>query len=335
MRPAAVLLLVAAGCRSDGSSTSGSVQVMTYAGDRLAPGIQVIASSPTGEVLDEAQTGALGDETLVVEADSLVTAVFAGYALTTTVPAAGALALHGPDTTQVSTLVVGTVSVDAPALADATHFDIDVGCSTIMTTSLPTTIDITACSQGSDTNVDVLVTAFGSDVLGVAAGHVPLIDNHATFAASAWAPPPSPPLTVDGVGATIAAYYFVDGNAYAAPMPEGVERSLLVADTGAQRYERYVPGLPSPTTITADDFLAAGDGDVMVFRVGTWIAIVPPQAAMPAPPQDIEPPSGASVQLSLDSSDVDGFDAAQAAGFHATTIVTLPTDGTVRATTWQ
>jgi hypothetical protein len=330
---AAVLLAgAAAGCRSDGTSASGTVAVTTYAGDRLAPGTRVITSRPTGEVIDDTATGALATETLDADPDSLVTAVFGTLALTTTVPASGAIDLHGPPPESTSILVVGVIDVDAPVRADATRYDIDLGCVTLSTQTLPHSSNVTACSLGTDGNLDVLVSAYGPDLLAIAGGRVPLVDEHAVFAAGAWTEPAPVPLTVTGVEAEVSATYYVDGNAYAAPLPDGVDSSVVVADTGTARYERHVPGLATPATIAATDFLAPGDGDATVFRTGEWTAVMPPQSAMPAPPDTLDAPAGDTVQLSVDSSELDGFEAARAAGFHTTSIVKVPSDGTLRTT---
>lgn len=279
--PAALLLLAA--CRSDGGS-GDLVHVHVQNGEQSAPGVRVYAhSATTGEILGEDDTDAVGDAYVGIETDTLITADFGERLLTAPAPLADeTLELRGPALPPPA-LVVGTVTVDAAPLPGATYYEVDVGCVTLKVTSLPDSFDVTACSQGQDRNLDVLVRGChdvgGTKVLdGYFAARVPLTNGVASLT-GAWLTTGTPMSTITP-GADVQYEFFVGGNPYeGAPIVdntmfvyeglEPVESTYVRAEIPGHLYELhgsgvYVPtigfAVPAPESITHDDLAFAWEG---------------------------------------------------------------------------
>jgi len=281
MRLAAALLLLAA-CRSDGGSGE-LVHVLVQSGDQPAPGVRVYAhSAASGALIGEDDSDAVGDAYVGIEPDTLITADFGGRLLTAPAPAEGeTLVLRGPAPPPPA-LVVGTVNVDGPALLGATYFEVDVGCVTLKVSSLPDSFDVTACSQGQDRDLDVLVRGFHdvgtTKVLdGYFAERVPLINGIATVNVGTWN---TTGQEVDGSGGNVAWWFIVGGNPYeGAPLVDGtsfvyaglgpVESTYIRGEQPGQLSERYKLGVympvvqysvSPPASLVRDDHTFTWDG---------------------------------------------------------------------------
>ena len=97
------------------------------------------------------------------------------------------------------------LQVDGPALADATYYDVTLGCVTVRVVSLPASINVSACNLGTDTNLDVLVRgSHDTNLDGYAAGRVLMNGGVATFNIAEWSTTrPMVPVTLDGVAPTL------------------------------------------------------------------------------------------------------------------------------------
>lgn len=364
----AALLLVVAACRSDGGPASVA-RVRVLAGDQPEPGLRVTAHTPDGEVVAEDDSDAVGIAELGVGLDSLITVRFTGErttVITTTLPALDTtLEVHGPPRPS-SPLVVGTVRIDAPPLAGATSYEIDVGCVTVNRTQFPESIDVTACSAGTDRDLDVLVRAFhdvGSDRVfdGYAAAHIPLVDGFAVFDVPAWkATGPALPLANAVASAEITSTFFVDGNGYAGPPlianelfyydEFAISASHLRARVGtasaSQQYEVYgagigtfeigpenfLPPLELTTTRTGTAYAWSGadlDADLVVLRVVSDSLTW--EAILPADMTAVAPPSSIAIDGSATLTYM-RTSPAEDLGVYSTTIVS-PTPPTAISTT--
>jgi hypothetical protein len=357
MRLAALLVIVAA-CRTEGGSIPTTARIRLLAGDtQVAPGVRVVAHRPDGEVIAEDDSDAVGIAVVGIETDSLITAQFPGYAMTTLPPPPDTtLEIHGPAVDK-PLLVVGALNLDAPLLAGASGYKVDVGCVTLVVPQFPDSIDISACSQGSDQQLDLLVTAHDTtSVVGYAAARVPFIGGVANLAVSAWQPPSPLAVTLD-VPASAAVAYFADGNAYDAGTPPlrfaglETERTRVIATSGAATSTRYITGTPDAVAVTAANFLdavpatlvrdgttwswaAAPVGDAMVLRdaARSWDVVLPSSV------QSFTAPDGAAAFESygfVDSSAVADFAELQTLGLWASTIVPVPDAGEIRTTFLQ
>jgi hypothetical protein len=280
----AVIVLLAA-CRSSGGGGSRSITVSVYAGDVPEPSARVIGHSPDGELIDQTAADAVGRAEVGVDDDSLLSVIFPGSISSSTsvlsivtVPALGEeLAIYGPPRSGAPPLTVGVLQIDGPALAGAGYFTIQIGCATARASSLPATIDVGACSMGSDSRLDVLVAGYhdlGGDppapqLDGYAAARVQMINSVATFVAPAWQTAgTSVPVLLDGVTPVVSVELFSDGLSYGsqpatdhATLWDGlvVDAARITASlpgTNAARVTtRDVPGSPASIALSADDFL--------------------------------------------------------------------------------
>ena len=158
-----------AACRSsDGHGGSRTVTVNAFGGDVPEPGVTVIGHSPEGQVIDQTNADAVGRASIGVDDDSLISVIFPGTLTSATsvisivtVPAPDAeVTVYGPATSGPPPLIVGVLQVDGPNLTGAQYFTIQIGCATVRVAKLPATIDVGACSLGSDSKLDALVTGY-------------------------------------------------------------------------------------------------------------------------------------------------------------------------------
>jgi hypothetical protein len=288
MRVAALLLATLAACRSDAGGGSRTVEVLALGGDQPEPGAGIISHTRDGAVIDRSVADVIGRAVIGVDDDSLISVVFPGSASTSTAvlsvvttsapPSDTPLAVHGPDHSSAPALIVGVLELDAPNLAGADYFMVDVGCATVRLAKLPEFIDIGACSMGSDTSLDVLARGYHDDgatpVLdGYAAGRVKMVDGHAILALPAWQTTGTPIAVSAADTPTVQWTLFADGVPFAENEPltgDAFAYANLAVDTtqialsrptagGARLTRQYVAGFPVSITATDEDFLPAFD----------------------------------------------------------------------------
>lgn len=281
------MLALVAACRSSEGGGERTVIVNAFGGDQPEPGVTVISSAPDGTILDQTNADAVGRASIDVDDDSLVSVVFPGnlsaattvISIVTVAAPEEEVSIHGPRRNSTPPLIVGVLQVDGPNLPAADYFDIRIGCATTRVTDLPATIDVGACSMGSDTNLDVFVAGYhdvGSDppapqLDGYAAARVPMANELATFDVGAWSKTgTNVPVTVDGVTAVVELELMSDGLSFgtqpltnAATLWTGltVDASRITASlpgiNAARVTTREVAGAPTAIELDADNFLAA------------------------------------------------------------------------------
>jgi hypothetical protein len=284
VRVIALVALLAA-CRSGSGGGSRQVIVNTFGGDVPEPNVTVIGHSPDGDVIDQTNADAVGRASVGVDDDSLVSVVFPGNlgSLTSvisivTVPAPDVeVSIYGPALSNAPPLIVGALQVDGPNLNTASYFEIRIGCATARVSRLPASIDVGACSMGSDTKLDVLVAGYhdvGGDppapVLdGYAAARVPMVDGIAMFTAPVWQTSgPTVPITLDGVSPLVEVELFSDGLSFGsrsatdqATLWTGLEidatriTASLAGVDAARVTTREVTGAPTSIAWAMADFL--------------------------------------------------------------------------------
>jgi hypothetical protein len=279
------LALVAACRSSGGGGGSRNVTVNAFGGDQVEPGVTVIGHSPNGQVIDQTNADAVGRASIGVDDDSLVSVIFPGNLgsltsvisiVTVTVPDEE-VTIYGPSRSGPPPLIVGVLQVAGPNLTGADYFDIRIGCATARVLRLPATIDVGACSMGSDTKLDVLVAGYhdvGGDppaplLDGYAAGRVQMTNGVATFDVTAWQTTgPSVPLALDGVAPIVEVALFSDGLSFGsqqvidhATLWTGlvVDASRITASIAGVNAARVTtleqPGEPTSIALGNDDFL--------------------------------------------------------------------------------
>src|SRR5262249_20102530 len=169
----------------------------------------------------------------------------------------------------------------APTPADT--FTVDMGCNRAIIASFPKTLDVLAQCLGSDSKLDVLVTATtAGNVVGYFAARVPTDDNGVGMLdIPAWNTTfTTIPVTENDLGATIEVDEVADGFP-CAPPPAPATTTVanawtgLVADvaevraqvgpaTAAQTTTQFTAGLPASIAFTATDFLPAATTTVAV-----------------------------------------------------------------------
>ncbi|HEX5064418.1 MAG TPA: hypothetical protein VFV99_33815 [Kofleriaceae bacterium] len=288
MRVAVALALLTGvtACRSSGDGGgSRTITVNAFAGDQPEGGATVIGHAPDGSVIDQTTADAVGQATISVDADSLVSVIFPGnigaltpvISVVTVAAEADTLSIYGPRYGGPPPLIVGALQVDAPNLNAADYFDIHIGCATTRVQQLPATIDVGACSMGSDTKLDVLLTGshdVGSDppapqLDGYAAARVDMVNGLATFTAPAWQTTgPSVPVTLDGVMPLVMVEPLSDGLSFGAQQATDhatlwtglvVDATRITASlagiNAARVTTREVAGAPTAINFGTSDFL--------------------------------------------------------------------------------
>jgi len=277
MRLLLVPLLVACADRSP----PRDVVITALAGDHPAPGLTVVAHTYDGTPLARAITDADGNAPLVVNGDALISIVFpavidpnTSISVITTPAPVDELTVHVPPGPAPSP-VIGTLTVDAPALASAEAFTIDLGCGSQTVTSLPATIDVAQCSLGTDTQLDVLVRGWhsvgdlGSELDGYAARRLPFTTGATSFSVPAWeTATTNVPISVQGVVPSVVLTLVVDGIRFGtqdvtdhAELWNGLTvdasevTAAIVSEQGWRTTTHTATGLPQAVTYTASDFL--------------------------------------------------------------------------------
>ena len=285
--PVFALLVMIAGC--SGRDASGPTQgVVALAGDTVAEaGATVVSHLADGTAIDEQVADATGRAEVATEAGAYVSVVFPGVLdpipatisiVTAPATADGSdLVIHGPRHASIP-LVIGALTITAPALAGATAFTIDAGCTTIAAAALPDTVDVIAPCEGTDTNLDVLVRGYDvadpatQTLLGYGAGRVPIgMDESGNsiweLDIGAWATTGAAvPVTQDGTTATVALDLVSDTLVFPTPaitdqalVWDGlvVDASIATAAMGSQITTQYAPAAPASIALGTGDFLGA------------------------------------------------------------------------------
>jgi len=269
----ALFVILIAGCGGSGGN-GPTTNVELHAGDiPLEAGATVISHTVDGDVLDQQVTDGAGQAQLQFQPGALVTAVYhrsAGYhVITTPALATGTLGIHGPVPDQAPILSNSLVLTAVPIAADT--ITVDMGCTRAIVTSFPKTLDVLAQCLGSDSNLDVLVTATtGGSVVGYFAARVPTDDNGVGMLdIPAWNTAfTTIPVTQNDLGATLEMIEVADGFAFTTPVASGVANTWtgLVADasqvraqvgpaTAAQTTTQFATGLPASIAFASTDFM--------------------------------------------------------------------------------
>lgn len=273
-------MVLLAACTSPDTG-SRRVIVNAIAGDRVAAGVTVVSHAVNGTLIDQVVADDSGRALLVVDDDVLVSVVFPAviepsttvHVVTTLAPDAE-LTIYGPPDHSRPEPIVGVLNVNGPALPGATVFDIDLGCTRVSVASLPATIDVGACSLGTDDKLDVLVRGgVTGDVSfwleGYAAGRLALTNGAATFDIAEWKTAPTDaPLTIDAAGASLALSVYADGLLFDtqdltdhASLWDGLiadttrVTASIAGDQGSRVTVRDFNGVPQALTFTETDFL--------------------------------------------------------------------------------
>jgi hypothetical protein len=254
------------------------VTVNAFAGDVAATGVNVVSHSPDGQLIDRATADAIGQATIGVDDDSLISTLFAGEAISiVTVPAPDAeVSIYGPSSRGTPPLVVGVLQLDGPPLAGAEYFIVQLGCATVRVAQLPATIDVGACSMGSDTKLDVIIAGYhdvGGDppapqLDGYAAARMQMIQGVAALTVAWQSTGITVPLVLDGVAPYVDLELFSDGLSFGsqpvidhATLWTGlvVDASRITASlagvNAARVTTREQPGAPTTIAFASDDFL--------------------------------------------------------------------------------
>jgi hypothetical protein len=369
----ALAVLAACGGRS-GPSHHGTLTAMS--GAYPEPNATVISHSINGDKLDETQADAVGVADIGYEPGALVSVMFPGTITDATpaisiitAPFTDGMTVVGPPTDVGPTDSGGGLQMK-PKNINADAFDIQLGCATFHVTSMPTVLDVGARCMGSDTNVDVLITATSGGVeVGHVAGRVPMVDGMAEFDPPSWDTSYTMiPVTAAG-GAAVTWSLITDGLPFTTPagsVPAGLMFDRIVVDadlaSGARHTTRYLPAAPASIDFADTDFLpaitssltgsyawtpqplgdavdlradwAAATGSAAVVPTGpqhiTWDAILPPDAAAV-----VFPPVGftpVSPDVVLRYVDSSAIDAFPAMEVHGDTSVPPIADGEIRIT---
>ncbi len=282
----ALSLIVIAACRSSESGGGGArtVTINAFGGEQPEPGVLVISSAPDGTILDQTNADAVGRAALDVDDDSVVSVLFPGnitsltsaISIVTVAAPADELSIHGPART-TPPLIVGVLQVSGPNLTAAKYFDVTIGCATTRVTSLPASIDVGACSMGSDTNLDVLVAGYHdvgtppvAQLDGYAAGRVPMTNELAMFNAPSWTKTgTNVPVTADGVTAVVEMELLSDGLPFG-PQTLTDHATLWTGLTvDATRITASLPGLDAARVTTRE---LAGTPTAIAFAASDFLA---------------------------------------------------------------
>lgn len=369
-----VALAVLAACGGhSGPSHHGTVTAM--AGATPEPGAAVISHTVDGTKLDETTTDAVGAADIGYEPGALVSVMFPGTITDTTpaisivtAPFSDGMTVVGPGGDTGPVTVVGGLQMKPKAI-QADGFDIQLGCVTFHVASMPAVVDVGARCMGSDTMLDVLITATNAGVeVGHAAGRVAMVDGMAEFDPPAWDTSYTMiPVTAAG-GATVTWSLVADGLPFTTPagsVPAGLMFDRIVVDadiaSGARHTTRYLATPPASLDFADADFLPAltatladgytwtpmALGDAVDLRADwdiataiavvppgphhvTWNAVLPPDASTVAfPPVGFTPMTPDLVLRYVDSSALTAFPATE---IHADTSVPPLADGQIRIT---
>jgi hypothetical protein len=305
MNPNVVAIAVLCGCSASSQPKPYAATITTLVGDAPGSDVDVLSHRGDGHVIDEGLTGADGNVELQVETGGYVTAMLwwqprpsgedapplaemPTYAITTTAPAEGsALVIHGPR--HVVEPSIGTLTITTTQPTSADHYFVELGCNTFISPMLPMTVDVSSTCLGSDTILDVKITALDAaeEPIGYSAGQAALVNGSAQFTASQWSNALTP-IGIDLQGITnptptvrLAARH--DGleieDAVVMPtsnLSPGAEWNGLAIDgvtlrafSAAGSVVRDVPGLPANVIIGVDDFPSWRADGACTFKIGS------------------------------------------------------------------
>jgi hypothetical protein len=371
------LALVALAACGGSSGPSEHVSITAMAGDEPEGGAQVISHTLDGAKLDETTADAVGRAQIGYEPGALVSVVYPGVITDVTAdltiltaPLADGMTLVGPEHDDAPAIIVGGLQMK-PKMIQADGFDIQLGCTTVHVTQMPAVVDVGARCMGTDTMLDVLITATQSGTpVGYAVGRVPMADGMAEFDPPSWETDyDSVPVTVMHDGAQVTWALVVDGLPFTSTIgevPKGLPVDAIVVDADvsqAQHTTRWLPMPPATIDITDADFLppietslapgytwtASSLGDAVDLRAAwdtasgaapavpsgpfhvTWHAVLPPDASSVAFPPV---PLDAPVEpdLALRYVDSSALEGFPALEIDADTIVPPVADGQIRIT---
>jgi hypothetical protein len=365
--------VILAACRS-GNSDGPSIDVFALAGEvQPEAGALVLATNVDGAPIDQQTTAGDGHAAVEYEAGELVTIEFVRTSvtqlITTPAPATGMLAIHGPIADRAP-IIAGALAITAPPIT-ADTFVIDLGCTHIVLTSLPATVNILATCFGTDSKIDVLVRALqDGNLVAYSGARVPVVDEVGMLDISDWTmlSDTSIPIAQNDVSATITLDEVADGFVFPSIMGTEVWTGLVSDQTRVHAVAanttttQFTAGLPTSIAFAATDFLPAatshltraqstfswpafGVGDLInlhaVWAAYTWDTVLPPDAATISfpDPNIAMPADGVMTSLrAIDGPDTASFDEVQAAGIRIqgptdATIVPPPTAGEVKETT--
>lgn len=364
--------VILAACR--GSSGDGpSIDVFALAGEvQPEAGALVLSTGIDGTPLDQETTAGDGHTAVAYEPGALVTIEFVRNSvtqlITTSAPATGMLAIHGP-LADKTPIIAGVLAITAPPIT-ANSFVIDLGCAKVVMSTLPATVNILATCFGTDSNIDVLVTAIeDGNVVAYSAARVPVDGEIGMMDIADWTmlSDTTIPVVQNDNAAQITLDEVPDGFVFPAISGTQVWTGLasdqtrvhaVVANTTTTQ---FTAGLPSSISFAASDFLPAattqltrvqsafswtafGVGDLTNLHASwstyTWDAVLAPDATtigFPDPNVGL-PTDGVTATLrAIDGPDSASFDDVQAAGLRIqgptdATIIAPPAAGEVRET---
>jgi len=266
VRTLALVALAACGSSQPGKT----VTITAMAGNAPAGGATVVSHTADGKQIDATTADAVGVADIGVADGAMVSVLFPGIIsdLTpniqiVTAPLTDGMKIVGPADDPGPATIVGGLQIN-PKNIQATSYEIQLGCATFTVTQMPTVLDVGARCMGSDTNVDVLVTAInGSDPVGYAAGRVAMVDGMAEFDPPKWETMyTTVPATVSPSTATLGWTLVSDGLPFTTPigeLPTGlmVDRVVVTADIGSLiETTHWYPMVPASIALTDADFLA-------------------------------------------------------------------------------
>jgi hypothetical protein len=259
-----MLALVACGC--GGGSHGPTATIHTG-----LEGTTVVTHHRDGSVIAEAEADSIGDFTIVIASDALVTIAYAdGANLTTLAPARdGELSVEEAQPDTSPPVIIGTLAIQPTTSITADRYDVQLGCVTVHETDLSQAIDVAARCAGSDSNIDVLVLAYaGTNLAGYMAGRQSISDGGAILMAPWSTTTGTIPIQLDGVAPALDWVLYADGLPFAAqplaataPVWTGlaVDDAIVHATLGAapaiQRTTRSIQGAPPAIELGAADFL--------------------------------------------------------------------------------
>ena len=347
------------------------------AGDQPEGGAQIVSHTVDGAKLDETTADAVGRAQIGYEPGALVSVVYPGVITDVTAdltiltaPLTDGMTLVGPEHDDAPPIIVGGLQMK-PKTIQADGFDIQLGCTTVHVTQMPAVVDVGARCMGTDTMLDVLITATqGGTPVGYAAGRVPMTDGMAEFDPPSWETTyDSLPVTVMHDGAVVTWALVVDVLPFTTNLgevPKGLPVDAIVVDADVSQAEhttRWVAMPPSTLAITDADFLppietslapgytwtAESLGDAVDLRAEwdtasgaapavpsgpfhlTWHAVLPPDATSVAFPP-VSFDAPVEPDLALRYVDSSALEGFPAMEIHADTIVPPVADGQIRIT---
>ncbi len=276
---------------ADAAVIDGTATVVVLDDGEPAPHARVLVHDAAGNLVDERRTGGQGEVAVAVPVDGAVSAVwsddlgtFANVSIQTV------LAVEAGDRIELDRRLsyapepppaVASITIEPGGAPPATYYEVHLGCTSVMVSTLPADIEVPSACLGGDGAVDVLVTAVQvtggearilvNEIIAYAAARVALVDAQASYTPAAWhedwdaVPVATDPPLQPYVGWTLAA----DGLAFpGAPRTDAglgrwrdlaadgaVASGLAETDDGYAVFDRGYDGVPAEVTLGAVDLL--------------------------------------------------------------------------------